>query len=302
MAKLIPDQLSMFSQMKYGTSPNATSSQESQDGHTPLDLQDGQTKEKSGREAARASRLALQEKAKELTMSGIYGRTFFDSLEAVVPQSSWVSKLQARLGMVGSTESDLIWKVKATPSMASIFRLAPQTRRTSDQDCIGWRTPNTRDGMQSGYEDMEKLANRWERGKQVQLCDQVKMATSTTWATPKARDWKDTAGCSPTGINPDGSIRNRMDRLCAQAAVTWPTPTKADHWNPSTHQSAQREWEHHNLRGIEAFGTTPSGSQEQTGKRGALNPEFVCWLMGFPPEWESCAPTAMPSSRRSRQK
>jgi hypothetical protein len=49
-------------------------------------------------------------------------------------------------------------------------------------------------------------------------------------------------------------------------------------------------------------GPTPSGSPEQTEKPGALNPEFVSWLMGFPPEWDACAPTAMPSSRKSRRK
>jgi len=31
--------------------------------------------------------------------------------------------------------------------------------------------------------------------------------------TPTARDWKDTPGTNPKGINPDGSIRDRTDRL-----------------------------------------------------------------------------------------
>ena len=44
------------------------------------------------------------------------------------------------------------------------------------------------------------------------------------------------------------------------------------------------------------------GLEGQTANKGGLNPQFVCWLMGFPPEWESYAPTATPSSRKSRQK
>ncbi len=35
---------------------------------------------------------------------------------------------------------------------------------------------------------------------------------------------------------------------------------------------------------------------------GSLHPEFGGWELGFPPEWDACAPTAMPSSRKSRQK
>ena len=209
--------------------------------------------------------------------------------------------------MVGSTESDLIWKVKATPSKESIFRLAPSMRRTSDKDCIGWRTPNTRDGMQSGYADMEKMANRWERGKQVQLCDQVRMEHKT-WPTPKASDGE--GGRTTKTV---GGGNSHLPIHVREA--TWPTPNHSDD-NASRvkdPQSYSLKWLSrensgsqlaHYAQGYYATitGTTQSGSTEPTEKRGALNPEFVCWLMGFPPEWESCAPTAMPSSRRSRQK
>lgn len=32
---------------------------------------------------------------------------------------------------------------------------------------------------------------------------------------------------------------------------------------------------------------------------GQLNPEWVEWLMGFPPGWTDCDPSETPSSRRS---
>jgi hypothetical protein len=39
-----------------------------------------------------------------------------------------------------------------------------------------------------------------------------------------------------------------------------------------------------------------------TVKTGALHPEFPCWLMGFPKEWDAYAPMATPSSPNSRPK
>jgi len=215
--------------------------------------------------------------------------------------------------MVGSTESDLIWKVKATPLKASIFRLAPSTRRTSDKDFIGWRTPNTRDGMQSGYEDMEKLANRWERGKQVQLCDQVKMVTSSVRSTPTVNDAKNTAGPSQfkrnsQALNVQAAGGREAGRVWDRDQAIWPTPRAVDgdkgqRTPDGCKAEIARKGRLDDLPSTAVHsGTTPSGSTDPTEKRGALNPEFVCWLMGFPPEWESCAPTAMPSSRRLRQK
>jgi hypothetical protein len=52
-------------------------------------------------------------------------------------------------------------------------------------------------------------------------------------------------------------------------------------------------------------GTTPSGSQEQTEKpeerQGALNPDFVAWMMGFGIEWMDCAPQSLSSRRKRKQ-
>ena len=70
------------------------------------------------------------------------------------------------------------------------------------------------------------------------------------WVTPSARDWKDTPGMDLERVNPDGSTRERRDHLPRQA-----------------------------------HGTEHPAS---TGSRGALNPTFVCWLMGYPPAWDGC--------------
>jgi hypothetical protein len=51
-----------------------------------------------------------------------------------------------------------------------------------------------------------------------------------------------------------------------------------------------------------ASGTTPNGQPAQTEKRGALNPEFVFWLMGCPDAWVCSALEATQSLPRSRRK
>jgi len=48
-------------------------------------------------------------------------------------------------------------------------------------------------------------------------------------------------------------------------------------------------------------GMIVSGSPAATEKRGQLNPAFSRWLMGYPAAWDDCAPTATPSSRKSRR-
>jgi len=127
----------MFNQWILKATCNVTFSQELPGGVMRSSLPDGPTTDPYGLDRVPASPLASPDCKKAATMTGIYGRTFFGSSANVDPRLSWVNKLQERLDMLGSTKCDLIWKVKTTPAMASIFRLAPSMRRTFASDSIG---------------------------------------------------------------------------------------------------------------------------------------------------------------------
>ena len=104
------------------------------------------------------------------------------------------------------------------------------------------------------------------------------------WPTPRANEG--TGDKIPPG---------RQGGLALKQAVhLWPTPTSRDHKDGSFCANVETN----GLLGR----TVWNGPSEQTEKPGALNPAFVSWLMGFPLEWDACAPTATPSSRKSRQK
>lgn len=91
------------------------------------------------------------------------------------------------------------------------------------------------------------------------------------WTTPTTRDHKDTPGMS---AQRDG--RDRNDQLPRQAYLC--TPAR-----------------------LTASGELLTGLAAGMIVGGQFDPAHSRWLMAYPPEWESCAPTVMPSTRKPRK-
>ena len=86
--------------------------------------------------------------------------------------------------------------------------------------------------------------------------------------------------------------------------IGWPTTTTMDHKGsgPTVIRRDGVDRTFQRLDYATEIGTLATGSPAGTGSGGQLNPAHSRWLMGYPIEWDDCAPTEMPSSRRSRQK
>jgi DNA (cytosine-5)-methyltransferase 1 len=74
-------------------------------------------------------------------------------------------------------------------------------------------------------------------------------------------------------------------------AAQWATPAQRDYRHPNAKPYAERGGgkKGEQLNNQVAHGQTPNGSEG-----GALNPEFVSWLMGFPDGWLNLEPSEMP--------
>jgi len=158
----------------------------------------------------------------------------------------------------------------------------------------GWPTPNTMTGGQS--------SRGGDRKDELLMHGAAQMAG---WPTPAQTDHK---GGYQGGRMRDGRLST--DRLDVTAQITgWPTASATDGERAGTGITPKMTGT--SLTQIAAMtgparltatGELRTGSSAGMESGGQLSPAHSRWLMGLPPAWDDCAPTATPSSRKSRQK
>lgn len=175
---------------------------------------------------------------------------------------------------------------KASTSLADFAKLT------------GWTTTTTRDWKDSGA-DIKPRADGSARFDQL-----PRQANLASWPTSRANDG---VGWPQIPPNRQGGEALKSKVLLAG----WPTCLRQDGDSSGGEGSLARGTRGHTLTSIPkgvgparltATGDLLIGCTAETDGGGQLNPAHSRWLMGLPPAWDACAPTATPSSRKSPRK
>lgn len=193
------------------------------------------------------------------------------------------------LDLISECRPPVLFGEQVAPAIAKSWMCDLQTHLEGENYAVGFAVlpacsvgaPHKRDRLFFG-------AHRLAHARSITVTNDVNMrstdgrtkpnklgwaAAMTAWATPTANDYR---GSGETVIRKDGKDRT-FDRL-----------------DYSTEQGLKIS---RPIR-ITASGQRQTGSDAGMENSGQLNPAHSRWLMGYPPEWDDCAVTAMPSSRK----
>jgi hypothetical protein len=140
------------------------------------------------------------EEARRMTVTS--GRKWSAALTRSGPLGS-LARMCLGSSIWHSTKCVLIWKVSATPSGRSVYRLVPSMPRTSGNGSGLWPTPNARDHKDTGANvDWEKVAKK------------SKLAGAVMWPTPHANCHTGAGHAAQGGVNLQTAVKSLL-----------PTPT-----------------------------------------------------------------------------
>lgn len=309
MGPLTTDQLQKFKLKTLTDSINVISSPALPAGVMLLNSPTGRVIVRFGPDRAPANLSPLLDNKKETQMTDISGQSSSNLSASANLSSLLVNRLKEQLGTAGSMEYKQTWKKKATPSGIVYWAHTASGRRISGSGSIGWPTPCQQDGPNGGpSHGTDRLPGAASlAGWQTPTCPvntdghqagNNRFVTSvvrnvTGWPSPKA-------GNSEGSRNPQNILnkyerqhRTQAHRLDEAAALAgWATPTTRDHKDGASDLT--------NTPINSLLGWQVSLFSAPTEKRGALNPRFSLWLMGFPIEWALCAEAVMLSARKRR--
>ena len=178
-------------------------------------------------------------------------------------------------------------RTKAAGHESGLMKLGTTVQLTS------WPTASARD-----YKGLSGMGRQERKGSPADtLCNAVTLAS---WPTPNTMDTLPPMDYERRLNHPGRPGRTVSGNLREVVTIVgWPTPLRAD-GRGSAGAAEHKNSELPNAARL-VSGLTATGSLAATEKPGQLNPAHSRWLMGYPAEWDACAPTAMPSSRKSRK-
>jgi hypothetical protein len=182
-----------------------------------------------------------------------------------------------------STECFLTWRPSITQRRRLKFRLVPSTPPTDEQDSGLWPTPAVAERTSVGNgEAYETLTGTVRRRNTNGTTSNLGVEATVLWATPR----NSTAMATPDLSTESNVTRNRTNLEEQVGAALWATPTTRDHKDGSNVENVPEN--------------ALLGRQVKPSKGvGSLNPEFVCWLMGFPEGWTNLKPSETQLSPKS---